>query len=124
LFYKKGGPVKVIHLIVIAIIALLSIAAGMAKLLELPQEVQFLKGFGFNSMLIISYGLVQVIGGVILTIPKTLKLGAIITVFAFTLSSLLIALSGNYIFALISLLPVAMTVWIYWQSIRFTHNKL
>jgi hypothetical protein len=119
----KGGFVKILHFVLIAIIALLSIAAGVAKILESPQEIQFLKGFGFNSTVILTYGLVQVIGGVLLAIPKTLKLGSIFTGFAFTLASILIILSGNYVFSLISLLPVVITVFIFWQSSQFTHNK-
>jgi hypothetical protein len=115
--------VKILHLILVAIIALLSIAAGAAKIFQSPEEVQFLEGFGFSQKLILIYGLVQVIGGILLAIPKTLKVGSIITIFAFTLASILIALSGNYVFSLISLLPIAMTVFIFWQSSQFTHNK-
>ncbi|TLU61354.1 hypothetical protein FE810_15190 [Thalassotalea litorea] len=114
---------KILHLALIVIITLLAIAAGMAKLLGSPQEVQFLKGFGFNSLLIMIYGLVQVTGGVLLVIPKTLKLGATITVFAFSLSCILIAVSGNYAFFLISILPIAITAFIFWQSSKFAHDK-
>ena len=40
----NGGSVKIVNVLLIALVALLSIAAGVAKVLEAPQEVEFLKG--------------------------------------------------------------------------------
>jgi len=115
--------VKILHWVLVAIIALLGIGAGVAKILESPEEVQFLETFGFNSILIVLYGLVQVIGGTLLAIPKTVKLGSIITILAFALSTILIAISGNYVFALFSLLPIAFTALIFWQSNQLSFNN-
>lgn len=114
---------KILNLVLIAVIALLGIAAGVAKVMGAPEEVQFLEGFGFNSMLIVLYGLTQIVGGVLLAIPKTLKLGAIITILGFSFSTALISISGNYAFALASLLPIIITVFILWQSNKFIFNK-
>jgi len=108
--------VKILYFILIALISLLSVVAGLAKVLQVPQEVQFLQMFGFNSTLVISYGVIQVCGGILLAIPKTIKIGATITMFAFGLSTLLIGINGDYIFALISLLPIALTALIFKQS--------
>ena len=119
----KGGCVKILYLALVAIIALLSIAAGAAKIMESPQETQFLQTFGFNSVLIITYGLVQVVGGVLIAIPKTVKWGSVVTLSAFALSTILIVLSGNYIFALISLLPILISLFIFRQASKITHNN-
>ncbi|WP_394176057.1 DoxX family protein [Thalassotalea litorea] len=107
---------KILNIVLIAFITLLSIAAGFAKVMEMPQEVQFLQGFGFNSTLVIAYGLLQITGGVLLMLPRTIRLGALITIFSFGLSAILIFISGNTIFAFASLLPIAMTAYILWQS--------
>ena len=121
----NGGSVKIVNVLLIALVALLSIAAGVAKVLEAPQEVEFLQGFGFGFSLelIIFYGLFQILGGALLAIPKTLKLGAIITTLSFTLSTVLIFIGGNLTFGLASLLPIIFTSIIYWQSVKVKHNK-
>lgn len=107
---------KILNIVLVVLITLLSIAAGIAKVMEMPQEVQFLNQFGFNSTLVIAYGLVQILGGVLLAVPKTLKLGAIITVLAFSLSTILLFVSGDFIFGLVSLIPIVLTSIIFWQS--------
>lgn len=55
----------------------------------------------------------QIIGGVLLAVPKTIKLGVVFVILAFTLSTVLIFISGNAMFGLVSLLPIALTALIY-----------
>jgi hypothetical protein len=117
-----GGRLKILNTILICLIALLSIAAGAAKVMGSPDELQFLQGFGFSPLLIVLYGSFQIAGGILLALPKTLKLGGLITVLAFSLSTVLILISGNLIFAVASILPIAITGFIVWQSSKA--NKL
>lgn len=114
---------KILNLALIAIITLLTIAAGVAKILQSPEEVKFLQGFGFNSALIIAFGVVQVIGGIFLALPKARKWGALITSVGFSISSILIGLSGNLVFSLVSMLPVIITIFIFWQNSRNAQNN-
>ncbi|NMP31529.1 lipase maturation factor family protein [Thalassotalea sp. M1531] len=107
---------KIVKLILTLLIALLSIAAGVAKVMAVPEEVQFLNSFGFNAMLIMIYGVIQIIGGVLFAIPKTIKWGAAIIIVGFCISTVLIILDGNYVFALTSLLPIVLAVFVLWQS--------
>lgn len=115
---------KKLNFVLIALIALLSIAAGCAKVMSAPQEVAFLQGFGFNTTLIIIYGLVQIIGGILLVISKTKILGATISIVAFTFSSILIFVDGNVVFGLVSLLPIALIGFIFWQSTNATEPNM
>ena len=39
---------KIVHHLLIVIVTLLSVAAGIAKVMQSPQEVQFLQRFAFN----------------------------------------------------------------------------
>jgi hypothetical protein len=106
---------KTVINLVIIIIALLSLAAGIAKVTHSPQEVHFLQSFGFNDLTITLYGVVQVLASIVLSVGaifsnKRAKLaGAILVAMAFLLSSILIFVSGNWAFGLLSLLPVALT---------------
>ncbi|XOV77999.1 MAG: hypothetical protein ACFHVJ_13730 [Aestuariibacter sp.] len=111
---------KILTIALIAIVALLSIAAGLAKLMAVPEEVQFLQQFGFNALAISLYGVIQVSAGLLLSIPKSRMIGVAITIVAFGLSTVLIFVSGNYIFGLVSLLPIALVIVI---AIRFIEYK-
>jgi hypothetical protein len=115
--------VKIINLLIVAIIALLSIAAGLAKVMQTQQEMEFLQGLGLNSFLIVGFGLVQIIGGVLLVPKKTRMPGAILVALAFAVSTALIFMGGNFAFGLFSVIPIALAGVIIYQTARITHNK-
>ncbi|WP_372761903.1 hypothetical protein [Pseudoalteromonas sp.] len=114
---------KVFNIVLIIIVALLSIAAGAAKVMAVPGEVQFLQSFGFSNPLITTYGILQLSGGGLLIPPKTRMLGAFVASASFLISTILIFISGNTIFGLISIIPVALTLIVAFQLSKFTHNK-
>ena len=106
---------KTVINLLIVIIALLSLAAGIAKVTHSPQEVQFLQSFTFNNFTITLYGVIQILaavilsGGALFTHKTTTLVGATIVALGFMLSSVLIFVSGSWTFGLVSLLPVALT---------------
>ena len=114
---------KKVNILIIAIVALLSIAAGLAKVMQTPQEMEFLQGFGLSSAMIIAFGLVQVLGGVLLAPKMTRIPGAVLATSAFLVSAVLIFVGGNLSFALISTLPVVLGCVIIYQSAVFTRKE-
>ena len=114
---------KIINILIIAVIALLSIAAGLAKVMQTPQEMEFLQGLGLSPALIIVFGLIQISGGLLLVTQKTRIVGAVLATFAFVVSTVLIFVGGNLAFGLFSMLPVGLAAAITYQSGRATHNK-
>ena len=100
---------KIIYKLLIVIIALLSIAAGVAKVMLTPQEVHFLESFGFNNIVIVGFGAFQIFSGLLLVVSKSRLYGAVLVLIAFILSSTLIMMSGNIIFAIVSFIPVLLT---------------
>jgi len=100
--------VKIVHFLIVAVIALLSIAAGLAKVMQTPQEMEFLQGLGLSSILIAVFGWVQVIGGGLLVPKKTRMPGAILVTAAFSVSTVLLFIGGNLAFGLVSIIPVAL----------------
>ena len=114
---------KIVNFLIIAIIALLSIAAGLAKVMQTPQELEFLQGFGLSSALIVAFGLVQILGGVLLVLKKTRMLGAVLAASALVVSTVLILIGGNLAFGLVSILPIALACVIIYQSARITHDR-
>ena len=114
---------KIVNILIIAIIALLSIAAGLAKVMQTPQEMEFLQGFGLSSAMIVAFGLVQISGGVLLVPRKTRLPGAVLATAALVVSTVLIFIAGNLTFALVSLLPIALACVIIYQTAKTTTNS-
>jgi len=114
---------KIVNILIIAIVALLSVAAGLAKVMQTQQEVEFLQGFGLSTALIVAFGLIQILGGVLLVPRKTRLPGAVLVTSAFVVSTVLILIGGNLAFGLVSIIPIALASVIIYQSARTTHNK-
>ena len=114
---------KIVNILIIAIIALLSIAAGLAKVMQTQQELEFLQGVGLSSALIVAFGLVQISGGILLVPRKTRMIGAVLATSALIVSTVLIFIGGNLAFGLVSILPIALACVIIYQSVRTTHKK-
>ena len=114
---------KIINLLVITVIALLSIAAGLAKVMQAPQEMEFLQGLGLSPFLIVAFGLVQITGGILMAPKKTRLPGAILVTFAFFVSTVLIFMGGNLAFGLFSIIPIALAVVIIYQTAKISNSK-
>lgn len=108
---------KIVKIILIAVIALLSVAAGLAKVMKVPDEVAFLAGQGLSEMMILVFGAVQILGGVLTAIPQTRLFGTVVVLIGFLLSAVLVFLSGNLAFGLISLLPTLVSVWVIYLTV-------
>ena len=114
---------KIVNIVIIAIIALLSIAAGLAKVMQNQQEMEFLQSFGLSSFLIVAFGLIQIAGGVLLVPRKTRMTGGVLAALALLVSAVLIFVGGNLVFGLVSLIPVALACLIIYQSARYNHTS-
>jgi len=60
---EQDAKVKIVNLLLVAVLALLSIAAGFAKVMQTPQEMEFLQSLGLSSVLILVFGSIQIVGG-------------------------------------------------------------
>ena len=103
---------KFLKIGLLVIIILMSLAAGAAKVLQAPQEVEFFAAAGLNNSIMIALGIVQIVGAIIAAIPKFRGPGAFLIAAGFGASAAIILLTGNIVFAAISLLPVAAAVFV------------
>ena len=91
------------------LLALLGVAAGVAKMLQSPQEMVFFHDqMGFSAEAIMAFGLLQFAAGVMLVFKKTRLVGAALLGITLLLSSIVIFMAGETLFGAISLLPVLM----------------
>jgi len=105
----KPKPHIVIAVLIYAL-AMLSVAAGVPKLLQMPQELGFLRSIGFSPAGVLMLGALQLSGGILLFWPKSRLPGAVIAGVAFLVSSVAIFVGGNTLFGLITLLPIAASI--------------
>lgn len=114
---------KIVSIILIATMALLSIAAGLAKVMQVPEEMTFLTGLGLDNTMIFIFGAIQIVGGILLAIPKSKMYGSVIVAISFLGSAILVLVGGNFTFGIVSMLPVVITGFIVYQTSKNTRNK-
>ena len=100
---------RIVKVALVVLLGVLSIAAGAAKVALVPEEAQFLRQFGFTDVLTIAFGVVQVIGGLLLMVPVTRFYGSLICAAGFALSAGLLLAIGNLAFGAVSLLPFLLS---------------
>ena len=96
--------------VMVYFLAVLSAAAGVPKLLQMPQELEFLQSIGFSPTVVSMLGMLQLAGGILMFWEKFRLPGAAIVGVGFLVSSVAIFLGGNTSFGLISLVPVLVAV--------------
>lgn len=107
---------KFLKIMIIVIVALLSLAAGLAKLFQAPQEVAFFELLGLNTTVLVVAGLLQVLSAVLLIPPKSRNWGAALAAISFLVSTFMIFLNGQLGFGIFSLVPVLLAVWVFINS--------
>ena len=102
--------------IILVLLVLLGAAAGLAKITLAPPEVQFFKGIGLGTSVVLAFGILQLIGALLLVPQKTRFIGAVILDVTFTLSVVMILMTGQIGFALVSVIPVIMAGYIIYDT--------
>lgn len=113
-----ANKTQILSRVIIYALALLSIAAGVPKVLRMPQEIEFLSAIGFSAVTVILLGVVQIAGGVLLVFPRGRLIGCLLVALALLVSSAAILASGEYVFAGISLLPFALAILVLCVELR------
>ena len=86
---------KTISTIILVVLVLLAVTSGFAKATLVQQEVEFFGRYGFSRPILVAYGLVQVIGGLLMIFGKTRFAGASVVAITFLISLVLVLMEGN-----------------------------
>ena len=86
---------KAVSIGILAILTLLAVSSGIAKILLMPQDVNFFGNYGFSDPILIAFGSVQLLGGLLLVFTKTRFAGAAIVAVTFLVSLALLLMEGN-----------------------------
>jgi len=102
----------ILQKIALGLVALLSLAAGVAKIMKAPQEVAFFESLGIDLFFMIVLGTLQIASGLIILVQRFRVIGAIIAAISFSLSAAMIWITGQIGFAMVSVLPVALAIYV------------
>ncbi len=100
----------------LVLLVLLGAAAGFAKVTQAPPEIAFFQGVGLGALVVIAFGVLQLVGAVLLAFKKTRLIGAILLDVTFSLSVVIILMTGQIGFALVSVIPVLMAGWVIYDN--------
>ena len=92
----------------LVILVLLAISSGVTKIILMPQEVQFFGSVGFSNLMLIIFGVSQVVGGLMLVLSKTRLIGAIIIAITFIISAVVLFMSENIVVAIVTCFTLLM----------------
>jgi hypothetical protein len=109
---------RIAFIVLVVVVSLLSLAAGTAKVFMAEQEVTFFTALGLNPWWMIPLGLVQMAGAVLAIFnPARVVAGAVMAT-GFAISAVMIYLTGNGTFAVISAIPVVLALLIAFGASR------
>jgi hypothetical protein len=92
------------------VLGVLSIAAGIPKLLQMPQELAFLSSLGIAGTAVSALGVIQLAGGILLFPSKTRLVGAGVAALIFGISCAALFIGGDITMGIVSLLPFAAAI--------------
>ena len=101
---------KIFQTVILVLLILLSFSAGIAKVLQVPDDVKFFQNAGLNLNLLMLLGVFQLASGILLIFQKTRIWGAIVLAVTLLISTIVIFINGQMLFGIISLLPIILVV--------------
>ena len=101
---------RILKIILLAIVVLLGLGSGIAKVMLLADDLHFFGKIGLSEVGIQIFGTLQMIGALMLPFQKWRFLGSLILIITFLSSTSLLLISGNISFGIFSILPIALIV--------------
>jgi hypothetical protein len=109
---------KAFSVMILVILTLLAVSSGIAKILLMQQDVDFFGKYGFSDPILIAFGSLQLLGGLLLVFTKTRFFGAAIVALTFLVSLALLLLEGNIPLSIITLVATLLLGVVMKQSWR------
>ncbi len=115
---------KIAIKIIIGLLVFLAISSGITKIMLMPQDLDFFGKYGFNNLMLIIFGVIQVVGGILMVILKTRVYGAITVIVTFGISLILLILEGNYAVSAVTLIAMGLLVVVIKQNHITSRSKM
>jgi len=111
---------KIVTTIILLVLILLAVSSGITKVTLMQQDVEFFGKYGFTNPILIAYGLVQVIGGLLMIFGKTRFAGATIVAITFLISLVVLLMEGNLPVSIITIVATLLLGLVMKQSWKLT----
>jgi len=66
---------KLLYNIILVVLVFLAVSSGVTKIMLMQQDVDFFAQYGFTNPILIAFGASQLLGGILLALPKTRIIG-------------------------------------------------
>ena len=107
---------KILFYIVLAILILLSVSSGATKIILMQHDVDFFSQYGFTNPLLIGFGVTQLLGALLLVLPKTRIIGTAIIAITFLISAIILFIASNIPMAIVTLIFILLLGFVAKQS--------
>ena len=109
---------KNVSTVILVILVLLAVSSGTTKLLLMEQDVNFFIGNGFTRSMLMTFGFVQVLGGLLMVFAKTRFVGATVVAITFLLSLVMLIFDGNLPVGIVTVIAMLLLGVVMKQSWR------
>lgn len=99
------------RIVFLGALVLLSISTGLTKLVRMPAEMELFAGAGFSDEVTIGFGVVQLLGGLLLLRTATRRIGAVTMAMTFSIATVVVFINGMIPFGVASLLFIAAALY-------------
>ena len=99
---------KIFINVILIILMFLAISSGVSKVMLMPQDVEFFGQYGFTNSILIVYGVIQLLGGILLVPSKTRVIAALVVAVTFFISLVVLVMEGNISVAIVTLVCIAL----------------
>lgn len=109
---------RLVWTIILALLTLLAVSSGATKVILMQQEVDFFGKYGFSNPILVVYGALQLIGGVLMPFKKTRFIAAAVIAITFLISLVLLMLDGNVPLSIVTAVATMLLGFIMVRSWR------
>lgn len=107
---------KVVSMIILIVLFLLAVSSGITKIMLMQQEVDFFGQYGFSDPILMGFGLIQLVGGLLLVLKRTRFVGAAIVATTFLISLVVILMEGNVPVGIATVIAITLSIILMKQS--------
>lgn len=93
---------------ILVLLIFLAVSSGITKVALMQQDVEFFGKYGFSDPILVVYGAIQLIGGVLLAFKKTRIVGAAVVAITFLVSLVVLLLEGNIPVSIATFVAIAL----------------
>lgn len=103
---------KIAFKVVLVVLVFLAVSSGITKIMLMDQDLVFFGAYGFSEAGLIAFGVTQLVGGILMVVPKVRMYGALIVAVTFVVSLALLLMDTNYPVAGITVFATVLLVWV------------